>query len=187
MTMILIHVAVAFMVPLAAQGTRGGHWSDLALRVRAYEVDATLGTTGDRMHASAHVTFDGLQLIPKELVFYLHSDLAVDSVFLGQERLRTTSGRIPYDLDNFGMATRTVAAVTEDMMLDDGLTVFYSGHGMPSPLWFPVFQGNVRASYPVDFTSVTIRDGDQVTEWCADDIDLKAARLAGKVPRRIPQ
>jgi hypothetical protein len=183
MSFLLIPVAVA----LAACQADGTHWADLTLRVKAYEVNATLAAPGDRLQAVTHVTFDPLQLIPSELVFYLHSDLAVDSVFLGSEKLRTTSARVPYDLDNFGMATRTAADVTEDMILDNGLTVFYSGHGIPSPLWFPVFQEDVRASYPVDFVNVTIRKGNHVSEWCADDVDFKTVRLTGRVAHRTPQ
>jgi hypothetical protein len=174
MTIMLIPAAIALVACQAADGT---HRPEIHLRVKAYEVEATLAATGDRIRASAHVTFDPLQLMPQELVFYLDGDLAVDSVFLGPERLRTTSARVPYDLDNFGMAVRTVAAVTEDMILDDGLTVFYSGHGIPSPLWFPVFQGSVTESYPVDFDKVTIRKGNHVKEWCADGVDLKTVRL----------
>jgi hypothetical protein len=171
---------------LASQATLATALPGTNIRVKAYELDAMVVSKNAKVEAVARVTFDPLQLMPEELVFYLDGGLHVDSVFLGLERLATTSTRVPYDLDNFGMATRTTAVVTEEMMLDDGLTVFYSGHSKPSFLWLPVFQENYLASYPVDFTRVTVRSGEHYSEWCAEDVDFKKVQLKGLLAPSMP-
>lgn len=184
MTTMLIQVAV---VLLASQVSQPHLWADNALRVRAYQVEATVAAPGDRVRATAKVTFDPLQLMPRELVFYLDGDLVVDSVLLGRERLRTRSARVPYDLDNFGMAVRTTAVVTDEMMLDDGLTVYYSGTAKPSYLWFPVFNAHPWAAYPVRSATITLHTGRKVAEWCARDVDIRTAPMTGWIARRTPQ
>ena len=148
-------------------------------RVSAYELDVSFFPDTRSMEGLALIRFEPTDSAPPTLTSYLHGELSVDAVHLGEDSLEIEQDQVFYDFDYSLVATR-VRLELEGKNLDQGLSITYSGFFNPSQarsrtdymridsdgvflraygysLWFPTFLEAQRDSYPVSFSKVMLR------------------------------
>lgn len=147
--------------------------------VRNYALDVAFFPERSQMEGKAGIVFEPVEEGPKEIVFFLHGELSVDSIKAGTGELEFKEEKVFYRSDYSRVATRVEAALGRKS-LDDGLVVRYSGYFHPSKarspsdymridhdavllrsygysLWFPIFLEERQNSYKVSFSKATIR------------------------------
>lgn len=148
-------------------------------RVADYEIDASFFPKTASLVALARVRFDPTETVSDSVVFYLHSELRIDSIRQAEARIKYTEDLVLYCYNYSGVANR-VSCQFE--LFDSGqpLEIWYNGKMNPSvatspsnymridsdgvflrayaySLWFPVFLKAKQQSYTTNFSDVTIR------------------------------
>ncbi|MFO7653582.1 MAG: hypothetical protein R6X25_07135 [Candidatus Krumholzibacteriia bacterium] len=144
----------------------------------AYELEVAIVPAEHALRGRADVRFPAGVANPDTIVFYLHGELAVDSLAIDGEPLPVSQTPVFYPYD-YSLVARRVEAVLQGRKLSAGLTVWYSGHFHPSrarsrsdymridqdgallrsygySLWFPVFLDSGRDGHAADFPRVEI-------------------------------
>ncbi|NIM48045.1 MAG: hypothetical protein GTN78_00580 [Gemmatimonadales bacterium] len=155
------------------------HTQSPTVRVSTYALDVTFHPERAAMEAQAHITFQPSAAPPDSLTFYLHGELAVDSVLWEGAAVPVVQEKVYYYFDYSLIATRATVA-RGGRSLSEGLSVFYQGYLNPSrarsnsdymrvdtdgvllrgyaySVWFPIFLDAWQSSYRVSFPRVTIR------------------------------
>ena len=117
--------------------------------------------------------------IPEDIIFYLHSELKIDSIISGKKLLKYDSEKVLYrsnysyvalkttlkstDLNNEGaieiyysgfMTTSRTRSLSDYMHINKNTGVYLRAYGYS--LWFPVFLESGGESYEVNFHNVTV-------------------------------
>jgi hypothetical protein len=149
------------------------------VKVSAYDLDVEFVPGRHFMSAAAGILFEDTPDRPDTLVFFLHGELVVDSLSIG-DRMIAVRQSSEFYYYNYSLVARKVEIDIAGHALKRGLTVWYSGFFHPSrartpsdymrvdpdgvllrsygySLWFPVFLEDGRDSYEVSFPRVRIR------------------------------
>jgi hypothetical protein len=147
-------------------------------QVADYELEASFIPDKSFMTGLARIYFEPGETPAKEVTFYLHSELRVDSVLLNGRTLEVSSDLVSYDYNYSLVALKT----TLDLSSPSGnepLVVYYHGYFHPNKsasisnymridqdgvflrsygysLWFPVFLEHRKDWYRVNFRDVKI-------------------------------
>ena len=145
--------------------------------VRSYDLNAEFYPEKASIKGWAGVYFQNLPPSRRDVTFYLHGELYVDSIKQEDQNLSYDYSRIYYEFDYSAIAAKTT--VTSVIDPTQTLDVFYHGYLNPSratansnymrvdnsgvylrsygySLWFPIFLEPRQQSYEVDFNNVSI-------------------------------
>lgn len=130
------------------------------------------------MRANSVVEFS--EVIGSIITFYLHGELAIDSVFVGNEKIEFNTDKVLFDY-NYNLVALKVTFNSFNIATEKKIHIHYSGFFNPSrarslsdymhinkdegvylrsygySLWFPIFQESGQDSYKADFKSITIK------------------------------
>ena len=149
------------------------------VRVQSCSLDAEFRPAEAWVGARAKLRLETSSPAPEEATFYLHGELSVSSLKLGDDDVAFEQERVLYAA-NYSMLATRVTLPLSGHDLDRDLTVVYEGYFHPSKarsasdymridadavllrsfpysLWFPVFLEPDGDGYPVDFPSVVLR------------------------------
>ena len=149
------------------------------IRVQSYRLDVTFSPEQHFMAGRAEIAFQESDTPFTHATFYLHGELRVDSLKVGDEAVAFSQDQVFYASD-YSLVAIKVEITPEKTDLRDRLTVYYSGYFNRSTarglsdymridsegvflrsygysLWFPVFLEASQDDYPVSFPSVVIR------------------------------
>ncbi|MBN2380616.1 hypothetical protein JXM67_12515 [candidate division WOR-3 bacterium] len=146
------------------------------MKVDAYELEVTFEPERSYMEGKAVVELTGE--MDKELVFYLHGELQVDSVDSDLKLTGIKQERV-FCKGEYSLIATKVTLGIEDSCESEPIEIYYSGFFNPScaralsdymgimpgevllrsfgySLWFPVFLADDQDGYKTDFRKVTI-------------------------------
>ena len=174
---VLGFICLSFAVSLPAQAVRS-----YTISAEFFPEDAKMygySVSPDAfMRASAVVEF--AKTDKERLTFYLHGELAIDSILSDSKNIEYESDKVLYYYDYSQVALK-VTVKSSDIGPDKSLEIRYSGFFNPSrarglsdymrihkdggvflraygySLWFPVFLEMEEDSYEADFQSVTVK------------------------------
>jgi hypothetical protein len=147
--------------------------------VATYDLDVEFIPDQHFLSARVTIRFDDVPDPSDTLTFFLHGELQVDSLAIGNRMAPVRQSPASYYYD-YSLSARRVELEVSDHSLEEGLTVWYSGtmhaSAARSPsdymridsdgvflrsygysLWFPVFLEQSRDSYAVSFPRARIR------------------------------
>lgn len=153
--------------------------------VGSVDLDVSFHPAEGSMTGTATMRFEPTARTVPEVVFFLHGELAVESVAIGNSKTEFSQEPVLYPMDYSMVATR-VTVETAGAELGRGMTVVYGGAFNPSrarsrsdymridadgvllrayyySLWFPVFLDGKQDSHPVDFDQVVLRAPEDFT------------------------
>ena len=185
-------------VPLAGLPADG-------VRVAAYELDVRFEPAAGTLAGWAVAYIDPAEVAGDELTFYLHGELRVQDVRVGERSVPTNSQRVFYR-DDYSLVANAVRVPLAGVDIGEGLTIAYAGPLHPSSarsasdymridadgvylraygysLWFPVFLPAGADSHTTEFLSVRL-------DTPADFVSVFTGRRVGteeKGGRRISE
>jgi hypothetical protein len=130
------------------------------------------------MRANSLIEFS--EISDEEVIFYLHGELVVDSIFVHNKKIEFKSEKVLFYY-SYNMVAIQVTITSNDVITDKGIRVYYSGFINPSrarglsdymlidknkgvflrsygySLWFPIFIQSGQDSYDVNFKKVTVK------------------------------
>lgn len=147
--------------------------------VRSYDLDVSFSPEERTLSATALIRFVESEQAPPTVVFYLHGELVVESVTIGESDVPYVQESVYYFYD-YSLVAKRVTVETGGREVRQGMKVSYAGPfnrsraRTPSDymridadgvllrsygysLWFPVFLGDDRDSHAVDFPHVVLR------------------------------
>lgn len=155
---------------------------NFALKVISYRLEVSFKPHESYMEGKAVVKLEGIK--DKELVFYLHGELNVDSLDGGENVTGFNQEKVFYRRD-YSLSATKVTVRTDKVAGKEKLEIYYSGFFNPSrarspsdymrvtanevllrshgySLWFPVFLGDNDDGYKTDFSKVTIKTPEEL-------------------------
>lgn len=151
--------------------------------VSRYALDVTFSPGQSAMSGTAGVYFVEKQVIDSTITFFLHGELAVDSIIQSGKPVKFDSHPGFYNYDYSLIAKRT-SVILDTLLPRDSLIIYYHGHFNSSKarspsdymridqsgvllrafwysLWFPVFLPDTMSSYATTFKPIVFRIPEQ--------------------------
>jgi hypothetical protein len=174
--LLLFLILLASLIPLKAQIVKS-----YTINVEFFPKDAQMYNypVSSESFMRANSTIQLSEITDSVVIFYLHGELKIDSVQSGNKNINYDFDKVLYNYDYSMIALK--ATVTSSDLVDENLTVFYSGFFNPSKagalsnymhinensgvylrgygysLWFPVFVEAGSNSYKSKFREITIK------------------------------
>jgi len=146
--------------------------------VADYILDVRFELAEARLEGTADILFRADEFPLAKTTFYLHGELLVESLHVGDRAVKFTLEQVIYEFDYSMVATKVTFDLSE-LRPDQRITVVYGGYCNPSKvraesdymridttgvflrsyaysIWFPIFMPPRQDEYFVDFSSVTL-------------------------------
>ncbi|MEE8577649.1 MAG: hypothetical protein V3T31_10375 [candidate division Zixibacteria bacterium] len=153
--------------------------------IKSYSLDVSFTPERGLMTGEAVMLPDYVGKTPDSITFYLHGELSVDSVKVGNQTIDTRQTQVEFFYD-YSLLANEIAIPLENVDRQENIEMFYSGHFAPSDarspsdymridsggvflrgycysLWFPVSLEDRSDGYLSDFIDVKLRTPEDFT------------------------